>query len=59
MDKVVDFTMEDLESCWPYRDSYLLEILNGTYKIEDARDDLRSLVGTKYDPRTETNEVTK
>lgn len=37
------FNEDDL-SLWPYRDVYLLELLNGLYKIEDAREDLLSLV---------------
>ncbi len=45
------FTKEDVESCWEHADSYLVEILNGDYKLEDARDDLRSLIGSKWDPR--------
>ena len=45
------FTEEDLDNCWPYFKVYLIEILNGDYSIDDARDDLRSLIGTKYDAR--------
>jgi len=45
------FTMEDVSSCWEHADSYLLQILNGEYEIEDARNDLISLIGSKYDPR--------
>jgi hypothetical protein len=34
------FTEEDLH-LWLHRDSYLLELLNGDYSIESARDDLK------------------
>lgn len=46
-----EFTLDDLEQCWRYRDGYLLDILNGKYTVADAREDLASLVGSKYDPR--------
>jgi hypothetical protein len=42
------FTEDDL-CLWPHRDSYLLELLNGGYDIEDARDDLKSLVDRRDD----------
>ena len=45
------FTEEDLETCWPAYQTYLVEILNGEYPLEDAREDLRGLIGSKYDPR--------
>ena len=46
------FSMEDLEACWnDYPKERLIDILNGDYTVEDARDDLRSLIGTKYDSR--------
>lgn len=38
----IKFTEDDL-LLWPYRDSYLLEILNGEYTVEAAREDLQSL----------------
>ena len=49
---VAPFTEEDLETCWPAYQNYLVEILNGEYPLEDAREDLRGLIGSKYDPRT-------
>jgi len=48
------FTEEDLETCWPAYQTYLVEILNGEYPLEDAREDLRGLIGSKYDPRVST-----
>lgn len=53
LDAVISrFTMEDLDSCWnDYPKERLINILNGDYTLEDARDDLRSLIGTKYDTR--------
>lgn len=46
-----EFTEADLDSCWPFYKSYLLEILNGKYSVEDAREDLASLIGSKWDER--------
>jgi len=54
------FTEQDL-LCWPHwttRDSYLLEILNGDYPLEKLREDLRSLIGSEYDPRTRLEKPT-
>jgi len=45
------FTEDDLDNCWGHYKSYLLQILNGEYFIEDARNDLFSLIGTRYDNR--------
>lgn len=46
------FSLDDLEACWnDYPKERLIDILNGDYSVEDARDDLRSLIGTKYDTR--------
>ena len=46
------FSMEDLDACWnDYPKERLIDILNGDYAVEDARDDLRSLIGPKYDAR--------
>ncbi len=42
------FTEADLE-LWPYRDTYLLEILNGEYDVVDARDDLNSLIVREWE----------
>lgn len=45
------FTEEDLDSCWIYYKSYLIDILNKNYLLEDAIEDLKSLIGTKFDKR--------
>ncbi len=47
------FTEEDLDSCWPFYKTYLIDILNGKYSLEDAIEDLASLIGSKYDKRKE------
>lgn len=44
-------TEEDLATVWPCALSYLAEILNGEYSVEDARADALSLIGSKYDRR--------
>ena len=46
------FTEEDLDICWPYYKSYLVDILNGEYDLETAREDLKGLIGSKWDSRT-------
>jgi hypothetical protein len=46
------FTQEDIENCWGNNTAYFIcEILNGNYKVEEARDDLGSLIGSKDDKR--------
>lgn len=45
---MTEFKESDL-LLWPHRDSYLLEILNGTYGVEAAREDLQSLVDRSND----------
>jgi len=47
------FTEEDIDNCWEDHKSYLIDILNGKYMVEDACKDLRSLIGSKYDNRKE------
>jgi hypothetical protein len=47
----VEFTEDDIDSCWPHYKSYLLDILNGEYTTEAAREDLRGLIGSRYDSR--------
>jgi len=50
------FTTEDILTCWTiYADDYFLQVLNGEYDLQQARDDLQSLIGSKYDPRTNGN----
>jgi len=46
------FTEDDLDSCWPHYKAYLVEILNGEYTLDAAKEDLISLIGSKYDSRT-------
>lgn len=51
-DKTVEpFTEEDLDACWAYSKAYLVDILNGEYDIDKAREDLRGLIGSEYDKR--------
>lgn len=46
------FSVDDIHACWnDYPIERLVDILNGDYKLDEARDDLRSLIGTKYDLR--------
>lgn len=54
-----EFNEEDLDACWPYHKSYLLEILNGEYSVEAAREDLRGLIRSKWDNRTEPKPLTQ
>ena len=44
-------TEEDLYNCWPYYKSYFVDILNGDYDLDQAREDLHSLIGSEYDKR--------
>ena len=44
------FTVDDL-NLWTYQKEYLVDILNGVYKVEDAQEDLYSLIGSDYDSR--------
>lgn len=50
------FTEDDLDNCWDYYKSYLVDILNGEYDLDEARSDLRGLVGTKFDQRNSTKD---
>jgi hypothetical protein len=45
------FTEDDLDACWSWYKSYLVDILNGDYDLETAREDLRGLIGSKFDQR--------
>ena len=49
------FTEEDLDNCWAHYKAYLIDILNGEYDSDTAREDLRSLIGSKFDKRTDKN----
>lgn len=44
------FTKEDIEM-WTYGIERLLDILNGEYDLEEARKDLRGLIGSEFDTR--------
>ena len=43
-------------NCWnpKYYDTYLLNLMNRETSVDTAREDLFSLVGTKYDTRKES-----
>lgn len=45
------YTEDDVVSCWAYYLPYLVQILNGEYSVESAREDLSSLIGSRWDPR--------
>ena len=51
------FTEEDLDYCWQYYKSYLIDILNGEYDLNEARSDLRGLISSEYDLRTQTKQL--
>jgi hypothetical protein len=57
MTENIKLTEDDL-ICWPYHEYYLIQILNGEYSVSEAREDLLSLVGSKYDPRILTTQDT-
>jgi len=44
------FTVDDL-NVWTYQKEYLVDMLNGVYKVEDAQEDLYSLIDSDYDSR--------
>lgn len=47
-------TKEDLINCWsPYQLDYFVDVLNGEYILDDARNDIKGLIGSKYDLREE------
>lgn len=45
------FIEEDLDNCWQHYKSYLIDILNGDYDLNEAREDLRGLINSEYDKR--------
>jgi hypothetical protein len=47
-----NFSEEDLDNCWAYYKSYLVDILNGDYNLDTAREDLKGLIGSQWDKRT-------
>ena len=46
------FSEEDVDACWSYYKQYLVDILNGDYNLDDARADLKGLIGSQWDDRT-------
>jgi hypothetical protein len=52
MEEQPKFTEEDLDNCWSYYKTYLIDILNGEYNLETAREDLRGLICSEFDKRT-------
>lgn len=52
MDKRI-ITIEDIEATWGLDCAldYFIEVLNGEYKAETAREDILSLIDTKHDSR--------
>ena len=50
-------TEEDVDACWPiYHKAYLVDILNGDYSVEQAKEDITSLIGSRFDPRKDSHE---
>ena len=48
-----EFSEDDIASCWPkWGLAYFVDVLNGDYDLPQAREDLRGLVGSKYDLRS-------
>ena len=48
------FTEDDLYACWAHYATYFVEVLNGEYDLNAAREDLRDLrglIGSKWDSR--------
>lgn len=45
------FTEDDIINCWDYYRSYFVDILNGEYDLDEAREDLHSLIGSAFDKR--------
>ena len=52
------FTEEDLRACWGTYPSlnHFVDILNGECSVEETRNDVKSLIGTKYDERIKHEE---
>lgn len=55
--KIYEFIKEDIERYWPYYMEFFVDILNGRYDLQEARKDLRSLIGSKYDDRIKKIEI--
>ena len=50
------FTEADLDNCWLHYKAYFIEVLNKEYGLDEAVEDLRSLVGSVYDSREGHNQ---
>lgn len=46
------FVEEDFDNCWAHYKSYFIDVLNGDYDLNEAREDLNGLVGSEHDNRT-------
>jgi len=56
METETKFTEDDLDCCWThFYKGYFLEVLNGEYPLENAREDLRGLIGSKWDSRIDSD----
>lgn len=49
----IKITEADLDACWPHYKQYLVDILNGEYLPQDAREDIMNLIGSEYDNRVQ------
>ncbi len=46
------FTENDLNACWTHHCLfYFVQVLNGKYELEQAREDLQGLIGSEFDLR--------
>ena len=45
------FSTEDFDAVWPHHADYFVDVLNGDYALEEAIEDLRGLIGSKWDSR--------
>ena len=45
------FTEADVDNCWEHWKEYLVDILNDEYPLNTAQEDLRSLIGSRFDRR--------
>lgn len=51
-----EITASDINECWgSFAPEYFADLLNGKCTISDTLSDLRSLIGSKYDPRSAAN----
>jgi hypothetical protein len=47
----IKFTEGDLSLWGKWVKSYFVDVLNGDYDLNDAREDLRGLIGSEWDKR--------